>query len=76
MLGWLVKRRLDAYERSFNYDTSYIRDIYAASPRAFWRFSKFLGLSTYREGAPSKRGSRQNWWALSRKIAGRARNLS
>lgn len=52
MLGWLVKKRLDAYERNFDYDTSYLRDIYSASPRAFWRFSKFLGLSTYREGVP------------------------
>ena len=52
MFGWLVRKKLDAYEREFDYDTSYLRDIYAASPRAFWRFSKFVGLSTYREGAP------------------------
>jgi hypothetical protein len=52
MLRWLVRKRLDAYEREFDYDTSYLRDIYAASPRAFSRFTKFIGLSTYREGAP------------------------
>lgn len=53
MIGWLVRKRLDAYERELDYDTGYLRDIYAASPRAFWRFSKFLGLSTYREDAPN-----------------------
>jgi hypothetical protein len=53
MIGWLVRKRLDAYEREFDYDIGYLRDIYAASPRAFWRFSKFLGLSTYREDAPN-----------------------
>jgi hypothetical protein len=52
MFGWLVRRRFDAYEREFDYDTSYLRDIYAVSPRAFWRFTKFIGLSTYREAAP------------------------
>jgi len=52
MIGWLVRRRLAAYEREYDYDMGYARDIHAGSPRAFWRFSKFLGLSTYREGAP------------------------
>ena len=52
MIGWLVRRKLKAFERDFDYDMSYARDIYDASPRAFWKFSRILGLSEYREGAP------------------------
>jgi hypothetical protein len=52
MLGWLVRRRIAAFERDFDYDMSYARDIYDASPRAFFRFSKILGISSYREDVP------------------------
>lgn len=52
MIGWLVRRKLKAFERDFDYDMSYARDIYDASPRAFWKFSRILGLSEYRERAP------------------------
>lgn len=58
MIGWLIRKRLDAYERQFNYDVGYLRDIYAASPRAFRRFAKFLGLSRYREDVPN-----DSWYA-------------
>jgi len=52
MIGWLVKKKIAACERDFNYDMDYARDIYAASPRAFWRFSRFVGMSQYREDVP------------------------
>ena len=58
MLGWLVRRRIAAFERAFDYDMSYARDIYDASPRAFFRFSKILGISSYREDAP-----KEAWYA-------------
>lgn len=58
MLGWLVRRRIAAIERAFDYDMSYARDIYDASPRAFFRFSKILGISSYREDAP-----KEAWYA-------------
>ena len=58
MLGWLVRRRIAAFEHSFDYDMSYARDIYEASPRAFFRFSKILGISSYREAAP-----KEAWYA-------------
>jgi hypothetical protein len=58
MLGWLVRRRMAAFERDFDYDMSYARDIYAASPRAFFRFSKILGISSHREDAP-----KEAWYA-------------
>jgi hypothetical protein len=52
VIGWLVRNKLHAFERDFNCDMDYARDIYSASPRAFWRFSRFMGLSTYRQAAP------------------------
>jgi len=33
VLGWLVKRRLAKFEREFDYDLTYVREIFAASPR-------------------------------------------
>jgi hypothetical protein len=58
MLGWLIRRRLDAFERAFDYDMSYWRDIYDASPRAFSRFSKIQGISNHREDVP-----KEAWYA-------------
>jgi hypothetical protein len=58
MLGWFVRRRIAAFERAFDYDMSYARDIYEGSPRAFFRFSKILGISSYREDAP-----KEAWYA-------------
>jgi hypothetical protein len=54
MLGWLVRRRIAAFERDFDYDMSYARDIYDASPGAFFKFSKILGMSGYRQDAPEE----------------------
>src|SRR5271155_78053 len=52
MFGWLVQKRLAAFEKAFDYDMEYVRDIYSASPRAFSKFSKIFGLSEYREDVP------------------------
>jgi hypothetical protein len=58
MLGWLIRRRIASFERDFDYDMNYARDIYDASPRAFFRFSKIPGISNYREEAP-----KEAWYA-------------
>jgi hypothetical protein len=52
MLGWLVEKRLATFEKNFDYDVDYMRDMYSASPRAFWKFSKILGISEYRQDVP------------------------
>jgi hypothetical protein len=54
MLGWLVRRRLAAFERAFDYDVSYWRDIHQASPRACSCFSKIVKISNYREDVPGE----------------------
>jgi hypothetical protein len=58
MLGWLVKWQMAKFERQFDYDLTYARDIYDASPRAFFRFSRISGLAAHREVVP-----REAWFA-------------
>ncbi len=58
MLGWLVRRQIAKFERDFDYDLAYGRDIYNASPRAFFRFSRISGLAAHREDVP-----REAWFA-------------
>lgn len=52
MLRWLFRRSVGAFERQWNYDASYLRDIIDASPRAAWRFFNAAKLGTYRGDAP------------------------
>ncbi len=52
MFKWLVNRRLKKFEREFDYNMDYVREILAATARGFLAFSKALSLAKYREGAP------------------------
>jgi hypothetical protein len=52
MIKWLVRRRLAAFEREFDYDASYARDILAASGKAFFAFGRIQAIATYRRGVP------------------------
>ena len=52
MFGWLVRKRLAAFEKNIDYDMEYMRDMYSASPRAFSKFSKIFGISEYRQDVP------------------------
>ena len=40
MIRWLVRRAIDKFERESNNDTSYVRDMIDASPRAAWLVSR------------------------------------
>src|SRR5687767_6899069 len=52
MFKWLIRNRLAAFERSFDYDMSYARSILAADTRAFLVVSKLMGFSRYRRDVP------------------------
>src|SRR5262252_44539 len=52
MLRWLLRRIVGAFERQWNYDASYLRDIVDASPRAVWRFLNAARLGNYRRDVP------------------------
>ncbi len=52
MLKWLIRKRLAAFERTFEYDLSYAREILAADTRAFLKFAKVMGMTSYRKDVP------------------------
>jgi uncharacterized protein YjeT (DUF2065 family) len=52
MLKWLLKRRLAAFEREFNYDISYVREMLDTDVKAVMALWKAQGLSHYRKGVP------------------------
>ncbi len=52
MLRWLIRRRLDAFEASYGYDASYLREMLDVSPRALMKFGEVMKLSEHNEGAP------------------------
>jgi hypothetical protein len=52
MIRWLLRRQIAAFERAWSYDSSYMRDVLDADPRALWTFSKVMGLSQYQKDVP------------------------
>jgi alkylhydroperoxidase/carboxymuconolactone decarboxylase family protein YurZ len=50
MIRWIVNRQMKAFERSFNYDLSYAREIFGASRRAFWHLTRITAAAGFREG--------------------------
>jgi hypothetical protein len=58
MLRWLLRRRLAAFERDFDYDVSYVREILAADTGAALRFGRIQALGQYCRDLP-----RDAWYA-------------
>ena len=52
MVRWLLRRIIGAFEREWNYDASYLREIAEASPRAAWLFLRAARLGNYRRDVP------------------------
>ncbi len=52
MLKWLARRQIAAFERTWNYDSSYARDMLDADLSALMTFGKVMGLTKYRKGVP------------------------
>jgi hypothetical protein len=50
MLKWLIRRRIAAYEREYDYDSSYVLDMLDASSRAVFAFSRIAAIANYRHG--------------------------
>jgi hypothetical protein len=53
MLSWIIKKRLDAFERKYGYDVSYARELLAADPRALMAFARTEGMGNYRRDVPA-----------------------
>src|SRR6188472_41473 len=52
VLRWLFRRTVSAFERQWNYDASYLREIIEVSPLAAWRFANAARLGTYCPDVP------------------------
>jgi hypothetical protein len=52
MVRWLMRGALRAFERKWNYDASYLREMIDVSPRAAWRFMRAARLEHYRRDVP------------------------
>jgi hypothetical protein len=52
MIKWALRRAIDKFERDWNYDASYMRDVIDASPRAAWLFSRVTALGQFRRDLP------------------------
>jgi len=52
MLKWLIRRKLDAFEREHGYDVSYLREVLATDLEAFRKFGAATSLGTYRKDVP------------------------
>jgi len=52
MIRWALRKAIGKFERDWNYDASYVRDMIDASPRAVWLFSRAAALGKFRRDLP------------------------
>jgi len=52
MIRWFFRRQIAAFERTWNYDASYVHELIEADPRAFMALGKAIGLGQYRKDVP------------------------
>jgi hypothetical protein len=52
MIRWVLRKAIGKFERDWNYDAGYMRDIVDASPRAAWLFSRVTALGQFRRDVP------------------------
>jgi hypothetical protein len=52
MLRWFLRRKIAAFERAWNYDSTYMHEVLNADPRALIAFSKVMGVSQYHKDVP------------------------
>jgi len=52
MMKWLLSRWIGKFERTWNYDATYLHDVLDADPRALTAFSKVAAFSNYHKDVP------------------------
>jgi hypothetical protein len=52
MIRWALRKAIGRFERDWNYDAGYMRDMIDASPRAAWLFSRVTALGQFRRDVP------------------------
>jgi hypothetical protein len=58
MMKWLIRNRLNAFERKYGYDVTYMRELLDADFRAFLAFARATKIGDYRRDLP-----REVYWA-------------
>lgn len=58
MLKWIIKNRLAAFEKKYDYDMSHAREMLAADTGAFMAFMKLGGITNYRKAV-----DKETYWA-------------
>jgi hypothetical protein len=53
MITWFLRRWIAKFERTWNYDAGYLRDLLDADPRAMMAFGKVAALSSYQKDVPA-----------------------
>lgn len=52
MFKWVMRRWIGKFERDFNYDAGYMRDMIDVSPKAAWLFSRVTQMGQFRRDVP------------------------
>lgn len=52
LLKGVMRKRMNAFEREYQYDMSYVRELLDASPAAALKFARVMALSQHNEDAP------------------------
>lgn len=52
MIKWILRKAISRFEREWNYDASYVRDIIEVSPRAAWMFQRAAAIGQFRRDVP------------------------
>src|SRR5215472_2877801 len=52
MIKWALRKAIKKFERNWNYDAGYMRDILDASPHAAWLFFRVAALGQFRRDLP------------------------
>jgi len=52
MIRWALRKFVGKFERDYNYDAGYLREIIDISPRAAWLFSRAAAIGQFRRDLP------------------------
>ena len=52
MIRWVLRQAIRKFERDWNYDARYMREMIDVSPRAAWLFSRVTALGKFRRDVP------------------------
>lgn len=52
MLSWFIRRKLEAFERQYGYDASYMHEVLDIDLAAFLKFARATALGAYRKDVP------------------------